>query len=351
MKKPDGWVTTDLYEALVDTLNVRIRKNTGRMFVYCGPSRNGKTVAAKALICHVKGVLISKDILRYPSLYIDVSGGKLDAAIRAKLSVPELMTNDEWSYILFNFISNAISLGSESSKAARYQRISCFEDNTTTEFQNSDGCALPIMVLDDVNHLDEDDAVLLRKIYKYSSDHRVLVFVLTDDEGIANFVAAMNNKERVRPLAGRFTLHPGQTDYDVADVKDDFYHGSKPAIGKTAIGITWIPEAWPRFKQQEHLRQFFAEKEITENLGADGCFTFLVDGECPQKAFERASEYFSSDSDIFLKLSYTGAGQRDQYLHPCIELEAFALFRRMSNFNLCTCYTLNVILKVRSAPE
>ena len=299
VKKPDGWVTTDLYEALVDTLNVRIRKNTGRMFVYCGPSRNGKTVAAKALICHVKGVLTSKDIVRYPSLYIDVSGGKLDAAIRAKLSVPESMTNEEWSYILFNFFSSSISLSLDSSKAPWYQSISCFEDNTTKEYQNSDGRALPIVVLDDVNRLDEDDAVLLRKIYKYSTDHRVLVFVLTDDEGIANSVAAMNNKERVRPLAGRFTLDPGQTDYDIVDAKNAFYSEFKPTTGKTAIGITWTPEAWPRFKQQEHLRHFFAGKETPENTGADGCFTFLVDGECPQKAFERASEYFNSDSDFF----------------------------------------------------
>jgi hypothetical protein len=33
-----------------------------------------------------------------------------------------------------------------------------------------------------------------------------MVFVLTDDEMLANRVSAMNGKERVRPLPRRFTL-------------------------------------------------------------------------------------------------------------------------------------------------
>ncbi|CAB9501992.1 hypothetical protein SEMRO_124_G059860.1 [Seminavis robusta] len=100
----------------------------------------------------------------------------------------------------------------------------------------------------------------------------------------------MNGKMRVKPLEERYTLHVGETTYTI--VSEEAGPIIPGEISEVAKGITWTPEEWPRQKLHEYILKLFPDKDTEENIGEDGCFTFLVAGENPAQARSRAERFF-----------------------------------------------------------
>ena len=72
--------------------------------------------------------------------------------------------------------------------------------------------------------------------------------------------------------------------------KPDIVYPGK--LSEVAVDIVWTPEAWTRQTQHNHVLQFYHDKATTDNLGADGCFKFLVDGDIPPEALRKAALHF-----------------------------------------------------------
>lgn len=61
---------------------------------------------------------------------------------------------------------------------------------------------------------------------------------------------------------------------------------------ESAVDIAWTPEAWTRQTQHNYVLQFYPDKATPDNLGRDGCFQFLVEGDIPPVALREADRLF-----------------------------------------------------------
>ena len=302
LELPLHCVETDLYNALKATVDDWREDRQGSVFVYYDRPESGKTVAAKALIGRLKRYMQENNAAQYSTLYVATARRSLRASMREKLAIPTSLPDPAGLAMVFRFLKGeehllALKEG-KSWIGLRYGwhklRSCCTAQPAPAPpagdpYPNEIGSHPPVIVLDDVMIADEKDEAYLRDIYQLAALYRVLVSVFTDSLDMANFMAAMNGQRRVVPLPGRFTITTGSDKYTIKKKPDIVYPGK---LSESAVDIVWTPEAWTRQTQHNYVLQFYPDKATPDNLGPDGCFRFLVDGDIPPVALREADRYF-----------------------------------------------------------
>lgn len=286
---PDFCIQSNLYSCMADAAVKKSKESGGQMFVYCGPPYTGKTTAGKHLI----RLMQKQKGDNYPSLFLDVSDGDLYGAFRKKLRVPKNMTDAEWLAILFSHLSNKIVLPVAHAPLGWRPKLKLpFCGNeleiVPATYKNERRVIHPIIVIDQLGFLDFTNFGRLKKIYQLAAENRVLVYVLTDSEPIANLIAGANGNLRVSPVPGRFR----REEFKIQPAETFFGNHIKGIV--IATGISWIPEEWTRERQHEYVLKFYPDDAIPPNVSQDGFFTFLVEGENPCQAKDRADAYFDA---------------------------------------------------------
>ena len=283
---PEFCVTSNLYRCMAQAAWDKSKELTGKMFVYCGPRFTGKTTAGHQLIRQLQ----QQKGDNYPSLYIDASEGNLYKAFREKLNVPQSMTDTQWLSILFSHLSNEIDLPKEVLTEWLPSGLSLCgkEQEITTPYDNTAGVVPPVIVIDQLSALDFNNYGRLARMYNLAGKHRVLVFILTDKEHLANLIAGMNGDIRVSPVPGRFE----RAEFATEQADETYFDNTFIRGIHVATGITWTREEWTREKQHEYILQYFPNDATPPHVAEDGFFTFLVEGENPTDARHRANEYF-----------------------------------------------------------
>jgi hypothetical protein len=287
---PDFCVKSNLYRRMAEAALEKSKDVGGKMYVYYGPPLTGKTTAGKQLIRqmqHQKGD-------NYPSLYVDATGEDLYKSFREKLSVPRAMSDDDLLKILFSHLSNKILLPPNSpgwmpELILKLKFCSTESVALPAPYTNQAGVILPIIVVDQLSSLNLTDYHRLTKIYQLACDNRVLVYILTERENIANVIAGMNGDVRVTPVPRRFERKEFATQQ-----ADETFFGTRILGILVATGISWIREEWTREKLHEYVLNFFPDNATPAHIAQDGFFTFLVEGENPMQARDRANAYFNA---------------------------------------------------------
>jgi hypothetical protein len=139
----------------------------------------------------------------------------------------------------------------------------------------------------------------LKRIFHLAFENRVLVYILTNEERIANLIVGLNGDQRVTPVPNRFERGNFAT-----EPADAAIFGTRDPGIHIATGITWTREEWTREKQHECILQAFPDEATSEHVSRDdGFFIFLVEGENPQQAMNRAIDYFgTAESDPTVRM-------------------------------------------------
>lgn len=299
---PLHWVETDLFNCMKATVDDYRSQRQGKIFLCCDRQESGKTVASKALIVRIRGYMQENDVAGYPALYVGTSRLSLRAKMRETLGIPASLPDTAGLALIFRFLhgevlfaarSNSTNWGSSLRSTWLNLRNSCNGSATPAgnPYKNEIGTHPPVIVLDDLMITDELDEAYLRDFYSLTAIYRVSVFVTTDSTDMASFIAAMNGQRRLVPLPGRFRITTGRDQYAVRRIPDFVYAGK---LSEVAEDIEWTPEAWPRRRQHDYVLQYYPDEATPNNLGADGCFQFLVDGEIPPLALRRADQHFGA---------------------------------------------------------
>ena len=310
---PTHWVENDLFRAMRTALHKPAY--SGMMYVYCAHQLNGKSVASGAAIWSAIQMFEN-----YPYLYVE-AGHSLRETMRYQLDVPDSIRDDKvWLKDLFDAVKRSEKDETKEkkqrspwgqfldavSKKARHG-ADCFasgicSDNTVedtedtiskAEYVNVVGNIPPIIVLDNVRALDRKSSDLLTTVYSEAHEKRVIVFVLTDDEVLANYICGLNGKKRVVPLPSRFRVEHGQSDWVIEkeglEIAGGFYDPRK-----AARNIVWTPEPWPKDVLTRSVQKAFPEETFEGYFDGDGCLTFVIVGECPTRSIDKWVEISSS---------------------------------------------------------
>lgn len=287
---PQYCVKSNLYIHMAQAAVQKSKTVGGKMYIYYGPPYTGKSTAGKHLIRKVQ----EEKGDNYPSLYLNVetSDDDLYGAFRGKLSVPKNMKDDEWLSILFYHLANKIRRAGQNSTSWMAQFPFCNDklQLVPAAYINEPGSIPPVIVIDQLNSLSLRNYRRLKRIYHLASEARVLVYILTDQEHIANLIAGLNGDKRVTPLPQRFEREAFTT-----QPADEAIFGIRDPGILIATGVTWKREEWTRARQHECILQAFQDKATPEHVSRDdGFFNFLVEGENPEQAMDRAIDYFGS---------------------------------------------------------
>jgi hypothetical protein len=213
---------------LKESVNEQAVFENGQTYVYCGKPNSGKSAAGAAIIEMALDHCFEHKVQHYPYLFID-AGRDLKANMRRQLGVPDSIKNDnDWLALLFEKLklvevdpvtSHSTDEQEESDSTWWWDKLTTLcgggSSNDFEEYVNRFESFPPIIGIDDFRLLDVTSYELLRKIYQRAARSRVMVFVLTDDEVLADQVAGMKGKERVLPLPGRFTVMNGERDWQI----------------------------------------------------------------------------------------------------------------------------------------
>lgn len=299
-----SFVHTELYKAFNDAIRASTAEPAaGCLYVYYGEPHTGKSTAAIASILRAKRhTQEDKNVFDYPSFYVDLdtSGGDWERAIREKLGIPTDLTNNKWMQLLFyNLAGEKLEDDSKwevpgtgwINSLCGHATNADEDEGAPVPYKNEVGIIMPVIVLDQMGDLSEGNTHVLKRIYKLAAANRVLVFAVTDNERTANIIAGMNGGKRAKPLGGRYTGLDGGEKYNIAKRGADEL---TPFPHSIALNITWEAEPWTRETQHELILKLYPKKDRAENLGDDGYFRFLVPGEDPRVAKERARGFFGN---------------------------------------------------------
>mmetsp|Transcript_11108 Transcript_11108/g.26659 ORF Transcript_11108/g.26659 Transcript_11108/m.26659 type:complete len:170 (+) Transcript_11108:509-1018(+) len=161
---------------------------------------------------------------------------------------------------------------------------------------------MPVIVIDDLLSFDDETEDIIRTLYDEANSGRVMVFILTPKEEIANLVCGMNGKERVRPLPNRFNLDKERS-HDDPDHLESWSIEERNDDRDIARGINWAQEEWPRARLTRIVLRNYRDKNYPFDWtpymvqSPTGSYIgFLVDGLSPQRALETADRVAGQSS-------------------------------------------------------
>lgn len=273
--KPSYYTYSDLFQKLRESLLRHLGSGKGMTYVYYSPRRTGKTTAALAILeCAVEA---SKEAFGepLPCKFID-AGSTLRHSVRKAFGVPDGVDDLEFvNRVCFEVVKK--SDGVPPAAAA-------------TTYSNSLGQAPPILVIDNVRSFHNiTDMDFLEILYKACYAGRVLLYIFTDDEYIANMICGMNGQSRIRPLEGMFTLRKKHWEI----VEDE-----KAITGKIAKGIAWRAQRWKRSRLTGIVTDFYHRFEWSDQKDSDGFLVFVADGMLPDMALELADKVMLESAPI-----------------------------------------------------
>ena len=246
-----------------NTLRKLTESGKGMTHVYFAPRRTGKTTAGLALLEFALEVSDGK----VPCKFID-AGSSLRHSMRKALGVPDGVDDSDFvSYLCFEVLK--VNRGLPSSPDV-YSNALCQSP--------------PVFVIDNLRSFSWDDMDFLEILYKACYEGRILLFILTDDEEIANMVCAMNGKARIQPLDDMFEFKEGINDWEI--VQD-----GNSVTGKIAQGLQWKVQHWNRKKLSKIVKECYKDYDWSEFEEEDGSglLTFCLDGQLPDTVLDQAA--------------------------------------------------------------
>jgi hypothetical protein len=243
------------------------------------------------------------NVQNYPYLFVD-AGSDLPANMRRQLGVPNTIKDENvWLTLLFEKLMFVEVDPTTGRRTDEQEESDSWWDKLTTlcgggsndfeEYVNQVKSVPPIIVIDDFRKLDSTAYDLLRKIYQRAARSRVMVFVFTDDEELANYVSGMNGKKRVRPLPHRFTVMNDLLGWQIVDNPVDIFPR------KIAHGIMWTPEEWPKQMLTRIVQKRYPNEAFDGFVEDDGCLSFVKAGESPTDSLEKASDVLVGAYDAY----------------------------------------------------
>lgn len=178
--KPPYFVRSTLFQSLRNSVKDHINAATGMTYVYYGPRRTGKTSAGVAILEFILEVLP----VPVPCKFID-SGSSMRHSVRKELGVPEEVHDRKFVTYLCHEVLKMTN-GYPSSKDV-YSNALCQVP--------------PVFIIDNVRSFSSDDQDFLEILYKACYSGRILLFLLTNEEEIANMICGINGKVRIKPLS------------------------------------------------------------------------------------------------------------------------------------------------------
>jgi hypothetical protein len=282
--------------SLKESVNTFARVESGQTYVYCGKPKSGKSAAGAATIEMALDKCSEHNVQNY--LFVD-AGSDLKANMREQLSVPDSIKDDNvWLTLLFEklFVRSDVDEQEESANPW-WDKLTTLcggggSSNDFEEYVNQVKSLPPIIVIDDFRKLDSTAYDLLRKIYQRAVRSRVMVFVFTDDEELANYVSGMNGKARARPLPRRFTVMDDLLDWPIVNCPP----GTFPP--KIAQGIVWAPEEWPKAMLTRIVQKRYPKEAFDGYMEDNGCLSFVIAGESPTDSLLKAADVLAGDFDL-----------------------------------------------------
>ena len=165
-----------------------------------------------------------------------------------------------------------------------------------TEYSNALGQVPPVLVIDNVRSFHITDMDFLEYLYKACFAGRVLLYIFTDDEYIANMICSMNGHSRMRPLQGMFAIKK-KSNWEIVE-------DSKAITGKIATGIARRAQRWKKSRLTGIVTACYSGFNWSDQKDPDGLLVFVEDGMLPDMALEVADKVMiKSASDEVLQMS------------------------------------------------
>ena len=275
----------------------------GRTYVNYGKALSGKTVSALRTVQQ----LVQQHTFGIPCIYVE-AGTNLKESLKEVLGVPDTIRVDPtWlRYLTLYLGKNRPPLEESTTLLQKLKEKvpACVAPaETNTPYKNETETMMPVIVIDDLLSFDDETEGLIRRLYDEANTERVMLFILTPNQEIANLVCGMNGKERVRPLPNRFNLDQQRSPDDSEQLES---WRIEERIGDRAIarGINWAQEEWPRARLTRIVLRHYQDKNdpfdwtsYLIQIPTGSYIHFLVDGLSPQRALKQADCVAQADTE------------------------------------------------------
>ena len=178
--KPPYYIYSCLFQKLRNSLQFHTKCGKGMTYVYYSPRRTGKTTAGLAILeCAMEASLESfrKAI---PCKFID-AGSTLRHSMRRTFGVPDQVDDKDFiTHLCFTVLKKNPGLPGAAGK-----------------YSNSLCQVPPVLMIDNVRAFHMADMDFLEALYKACYEGRILLYIFTDVENIANMICGMNGRSRI----------------------------------------------------------------------------------------------------------------------------------------------------------
>lgn len=278
--KPSYYSYSSLFQKLRESLLHHLQLGKGMTYVYYSPRRTGKTTAGLAMLECAVETSVETFGEPIPCKFID-AGSTLRNSVRKAFGVPDGV--DDLNFV--NRLCFDVLKKSPGLPAA------------ATEYSNALGQVPPVLVIDNVRTFHITDMDFLEYLYKACYAGRVLLYIFSDDEYIANMICGMNGESRIRPLEGMFAIRKKKSNWEIAE-------DSKAITGKIATGIAWRTQRWTKSRLTGIVTACYSGFNWSDQKDPEGFLVFVEDGMLPDMALELADKVMiMSASDEVLQIS------------------------------------------------
>ena len=154
--------------------------------------------------------------------------------------------------------------------------------SSTDTYSNALCIAPPVLVLDNVRSFSKDDQKCLDILYKACYECRIVLFIFTDEEHIANMICGMNGNERIQPLPNNYETE--EEDWIIVQDKE-------AVTGNVAKGLVWKPQHWNRKKLSKIVKDCYDDFDWSGfEDDEEGELNFTTDGMLPDSAMALAEK-------------------------------------------------------------
>ena len=288
--KPPYYIYSQLFQKLRSSLQLHTKFGKGMTYVYYSPRRTGKTTAGLAILECVVEVSLETFEKPIPCKFID-AGSTLRHSMRKAFGVPDGVDDKDFiTRLCFKVLEKNPGLPGDAGK-----------------YSNSLCQVPPVIVIDNVRSFHITDMDFLEALYKACYEGRILLYIFTDDENIADMICGMNGQSRIRPLEGMFEIEEAAgTNWGI--VEDD-----NAITGKIATGIAWKVQPWNRRQLTRIVTECYKDFDWSEHKDSKGLLVFVENDMLPDSALHNADLIISrsATTEALSMLSLIGNSKYD----------------------------------------